>query len=123
MAELFGVDIQKEVFEGFNNGQDLRPVELTKVTAGQRTTGKLTAGTNPQTAVFNCRGFRDSLQSVRPGTLVEDASAVVNILGGSLPAGTIPEVNDRVSVDSGDSLLILAVGSDPADALYVCQVR
>lgn len=119
MPKLFGIDIAATVARAMGGG--LLPVTLTKVSPGSRTSGQLAAGTNPTEAQHSCRGMKDTLRSIRADSIVEDATAVVLILGGTLPAGVVPTVNDKVLVE-GNIHTILKVDRDPAAATYTCQV-
>lgn len=123
MSQLFGLDIAQIVADSIASAGDVQDVTLIKVTPGTRTPGRLTGGTNPSETTHTARGFRDSLTTLRPGTLVENASAVVYILGATIAGGQVPEPNDRITI-GGLTFTIVegGVSTDPADALYLCQV-
>ena len=56
------------------------------------------------------------------GTIVPLDTAIVSIYGASLPAGVIPEVNDKVEIQ-GETYCIAQVGTDPAKAMYICNTQ
>ena len=119
MPKLFGIDIAGLVARELGKG--LLPATLVKVVPGARTAGDLAGGTHPVETSYACRGMRDTLRKVRADSIVEDATALVLILGGTLQVGVVPAVSDRVVVE-GVSHRILHVDRDPAAATYTCQV-
>jgi len=118
MTKLFGVDIQAEIAKGFK-GQ-LLPLTLIRLAAGTPTLGSLTSGTNDVETLHAGEGFVEGTSDKAPGTLVKGATAVVSIIGGSLPVGIEPAASDRVVIDGGEYEL-LKVDTDPAKALFECQ--
>lgn len=123
--KLFGVDIAKLVAQ--NIGPGVLDATLTKVSAGTRTSGSLTAGTNPTTTDYACKGFLDS-QAVRfiNGTLVREGSKVVVLIGDTISGGTIaPAPGDRITIEGTEYVIPTdgTIDRDPAAATYVCEVR
>ncbi len=119
---LFGVNISKLIND--NVGSGVNDCVLTKVTAGTRTPGQLTGGTNPTTVDHACKGFRDTLDMNRiNGTTVQSTDVMVALMGDSIAGGTVaPEPGDRVTV-RGVEYNITMVEVDPALAVYNCTAR
>lgn len=121
MPKLFGVDIAKEINDAMGSG--LLATTLIKVTAGVRTTGSLTGGTNPKKTKKPCRGvIEDYSDGQMQGSLVQVGDRIVLILGDSLPSGIVPQTGDQVTIE-GSTFDIIRVARDPAAASYTCQVR
>ena len=120
---LFGVDIAGEVNKAMGAG--LLPVTVTKRTPGSRTSGSLTAGTNPTTTVLRGRGFAEDYQDAQvDGTQIQRGDRKVLILGASLKPAGVPEPGDKVTVEGETGYIVEdGVKRDPAAAAYVCQVR
>ncbi len=118
---LFGVDISGLIRD--NIGPGVLPATLTKFTAGTRTGGQLTGGTNPTSVDYPCRGFIDR-QANRDinGTLVSDGRVVIVLIGdtinGGLPASA-PSTTDRITIE-GKTYVIQVIDRDPAAATYTC---
>lgn len=122
MGKLFGVNISKLIADEVGPG--VLPATLIRVTAGTRTTGNLSGGTNPTDKSFNCRGFIDE-QGVRnvDGTLVENGTKKVVLIGDTISGGAVaPSVGDKVKIE-GTTYQIKAVDRDPAAATYTLVVR
>lgn len=122
MPQLFGLDIAQIVADAVASAGNIKEATLIKIIPGARTPGQLTGGTNPTTTTHAARGYFDSLSSLRPETVVKDASGVVGLLGASIAGGQVPESGDQVTIESL-TFRILQVDRDPASALYVCQVN
>jgi len=122
VVKLFGVNLAKVINKEMGKG--LLPGVLVKVEASTRTTGSLTAGTNPVDKKRKFRGFVEDYD-VRQidGTVVETGDRKVVILGGSLPAGVVPTTGDRINIEAFEGLHVMRVRRDPAGATYTCQVR
>lgn len=130
--KLFGLDIAKLVNDNITKAGGLESLTLTKYTSGTATVGALTEGTNDSPSSSTGQGIIETISEKedglllrgtgrRPKTLVEGATAIVTILGGSLPDGVIPEANDQVTID-GATYEILTAEADPAQASFECQV-
>jgi hypothetical protein len=121
---LFGVDISGIIRDAIGPG--VLDATLTRVTPGTRTAA-LTAGTQPTTVAYACKGFVDS-QKVRfvNGTLVKAGQKVVVLIGDTIAGGTVaPQPGDRISIE-GASYVIPEGGTidrDPAGATYTCAVE
>jgi hypothetical protein len=118
---LFGADIAGKVFAALN-GQVLTAT-LTKIVAGTRTPGSLTAGTQPTTTNYAAQGFMDSKDRKNiGGTLVEDGEVIVVLLGNSIASDQVPEVGDKVTIES-NAYWIKVIDRDPDKAAYtmICK--
>ena len=121
MSTLFGLDIAQIVADSVAAAGDIKPATLIKITPGTRTPAQLTGGTNPTTTTHAARGYFDSVNSLRPETVVKDASGVVGLLGATIEGGQAPESGDQVTIESL-TYRLLQGDRDPASALYLCQV-
>lgn len=122
MPDLFGLDIAGLINDSITAAGGVLDATLTKSTAGTRTPGSLTAGTNPTDAVTSGKGFMDSLGRLEPGEVVQDATNLVTLIGKSFSNGAaVPEEGDLVAIEGG-TYTILRVKRDPAAAVYECQV-
>lgn len=120
---LFGVDISGLVNKFVAPG--LLDATLVKVSPGTRTAGHLSAGTNPTSASYACKGCIVS-KGVRefPGTLTSDGVVTILLVGDSIASGAVPELNDRITIES-TTYQIDKLDRDPAAATYtlVCAKR
>lgn len=115
---LFGLDIAGLVADSIASAGGVRDVTLTKTTPGTRGSS-LTAGTNPTTTTHSCKGFVETREVRRSGSLVGDSLSVVSILGDTVSNGTVtPEVNDTALIDGTTWNLTELISADPAGALY-----
>jgi hypothetical protein len=115
---LFVVGISKIIADVI--GPSVLDATLSVVTAGTRTPGSLTAGTNPTTATHACKGFinRQANRDLQ-GTLVDDGRVTITLLGDTINSGnTVPSQRDRVTIE-GRVFEILIVDRDPDAATYV----
>lgn len=121
MPKLFGIDIAGIINQ--NMGKGLLSVQLTKSTAGTRTSGQLNEGTNPTTLTYSGRGFiSDYKDTEMANTSIRTSDKKIAILGASLPNGIIPIPGDSILVE-GNSYNVVNVKRDPAAAIYICQSR
>jgi hypothetical protein len=118
--KILGDDIAGKIAREM--GSLLLPGTLVRVTAGTRTPGNLTGGTNPTTVNKTFRGILSGIDSLRPGTAVAEAEGVILILGDTVQDLTIPEEKDRITFQGCD-YEILKIGVDPDRAAYECQVK
>ncbi len=120
--KLFGIDISKLVKD--NIGPGVLSATLTKSTPGTRTVGSLTAGTQPTTTDFTCRGFIDlQAQKDMQGTLVSDGTKMIILIGDTINGGaTVPEVGDQITIE-GTVYKIEVLNRDPAAATYTTACR
>jgi hypothetical protein len=118
---LFGVDISGLINQFIGPG--VNDATLIKVTIGTRTPGQLSAGTQPTTASYACKGFVDALDRNRlDASLTEDADAQIALVGDSIASGQVPKPGDRITI-VGNTYNILSVEVDPALAVYNCISR
>lgn len=122
MPNLFGADIAGEIYSAFK-GQ-LVAGTLTKRTAGVRTPGALTGGTNPSNVVHTFEGFIDNIAEVSvAGTLATVTGEFVSILTKSISPAAIPQKGDIILIESIRYTIVEIVERDPAGALYKCRVE
>lgn len=120
---LFGMDIAGMVRDGLNQAGGVLKITLIKVTAGSRSTGALSAGTNPSEASYPCEGFDSTEQKREAGLLSSKTVRSISIVGASLEKyGVVPAVNDKITIDGETLRIDQPVGTDPARALYECEV-
>lgn len=119
MGLLDGV-IAKAVRSGLKQAGMYKSATLIKSTAGSRTVGAETSGTNPTTTSYACEGFVTTKLTKVAGTLVEQSDRVVVLLGDSL--SVTPATRDRITIES-KTQNIVAIDRDPASATYVCLCR
>ncbi len=102
-----------------------RAMTLTKSTPGTRTVGAVSAGTNPTTTSYACKGFEETKQAGQlPETLVVKHDLVISLLGASIASGAVPVPGDRItSLGVTYTIIPEGVGRDPVGALYVCTCR
>lgn len=122
---LFGIDISGIIKQHIGPG--VLAATLISVTAGTRTAGQLTGGTNPTTTSYTCRGFIDT-QAVRflDGTLVRDGTKVIVLIGDTINSGnTAPKPGDQITIEGATYVIAEdgRVDRDPAAATYTCEVR
>ena len=123
--KIAGIDVSgivaKEIGGKVLNAEERNAV-LHHVVAGVRT-GNLTGGTNPTETDHTCKGFFDTKnqRSVK-GTLVQDGSEVVVLIGDTISPAVVPVPEDRVTLE-GATYYIKAVDADPALATYTLLVR
>jgi len=122
MSDLFGLDIAGIVNDAFEEAGGVLDATLIVVTAGTRTPGNLTGGTNPTTSAKFAKGFKDTLKRLRPKTVVDNATDLVILLGASIEDLAIPKPGDKITIE-GETKTILKVGRDPAAATYECQLH
>ena len=113
---LFGVNISKLVADALGPG--LLDATLVSYTPGTREADP-TAGRQPTSISFPCKGFIDSKDREEiGGTLVKDGDVVIVLLGDTINGGaTVPVVGDRVTIE-GASYRIEGLDRDPAAATY-----
>lgn len=100
-----------------------RDMTLTKFTPGTRTPGAVSAGTNPTSADYACRGFEEQYAASRiDGTIVQVDDRKISILGASIASSAVPAVGDKIT-SAGVAYRVISVGRDPVGAIYECQCR
>lgn len=100
-----------------------KPATLIVVTPGTRTTGRVSAGTNPTTTNVKARGLVVQWTKKRVNqTEVTTTDRVVMLLGALIAGRVVPKVNDQVTIE-GVTSTIVDIERDPAAATYVCLTR
>lgn len=126
MSQLFGLELDKIIDGALTEagGLDPRGGTLVKVTSGAREAGSLTSGKEASEQRFPFRGMVSKVhKGPIPGTIVQAGDREVLILGASLPASVVPELNDKVEVEGASYTILLVPARDPARATYTCTVR
>lgn len=95
-----------------------RSMTLVRVTAGARTAGAVSGGTNPTTTSYRCRGRLGTRKRtvVEGGGLTRVTEQVISLLGATLPDGIEPRATDRITVGA-DTYTIVADGASNGDGL------
>ena len=123
MAKPLQGGIAKLLAKGMKQAKMTFDATLIKVTAGARTPGALSAGTNPTEASFACKGFVPKRTATKiANTLIEQNDRVVAILGATIAGSQVPTSNDKITID-GETLRIMAVKTDGAKAVYTLLAR
>ncbi len=118
-------------------GKHVLDATLIKITAGTRTPDAQSAGTNPTSTSYTCKGWVASFESTQiDGIMVKSEDRMVALLGGSLADGIAPEVNDKITIEdppeTGITVTFRIVGGgkdglgvkrDPVGAVYKCHAR
>lgn len=119
---LFGINISGIIKQAMAKG--LLPLVLVKEIPGARDAADLTDGQALAEKRYPCRGFIDSyaLRQI-DGTTVQRGDKKILIIGDTLPAGVIPEPNDRIVAEGITHVIQGTPERDPAIATYVCQGR
>lgn len=118
-------------------GPHVLDATLIKITTGTRTPGAQAAGTNPTSTSYPCKGWASSFEARQiDGVMIKSTDVEISLLGGTLPDGVMPEVNDKITIefppDSGVSETYRIVGGgkdgkgvrpDPVAAKYTCHAR
>lgn len=123
MTTIFGIDIAAEIADAIGPS-DATAATLISVTPGTRTPGSPSAGTNPTTASYGCRGFVvDYAAGQIDGALIVTGDRLVSLIAKSINGGaTTPKPGDRLAC-RGRTYSIVRVEGDAAEAMWHCQVR
>lgn len=124
MPLLFGIDLAQELADAMPAGDDGVPAAtLTVRTPGTRDSNEPSAGTNPTSTSYECRGWISKYAGQVEGTMVKRTASEVVLLGKSIGGGTVtPAPGHRVSID-GTAYQIVGVATDPAGATYTLTVK
>lgn len=115
---LFGADIAGQLARALGAG--LLAGTLTKVTEGARSGNSTTAPAKTETG-YSFKGYPESLDQLRDGSVLQDAQGAVFLLGDTLPSGIVPEPGDFIAVANTAKSRIIKVTADPELAGYLCQ--
>ncbi len=117
-------DIAGIVGDALVGAEMTKPATLIKVTAGTRTPGSVTGGTNPTTTSFAAQGIVADYSAYSIAeSLVKAGDRKVRLFGSTIAGGAVPETNDRITIEGTTFTIIGPVGRDPAGATYICQCR
>lgn len=122
MAEFLGVDIAQHIAD--IHGPRVKDATLTKFTAGTRTPGELTGGTNPTSTAYPCKGYIAS-QANRDvsGTLVDNGSVEIRLIANTISAGSVaPALEDQIAIE-GTTYVIRVLDRTPSAATYTCTAH
>ena len=120
MPDIFKKDIAGKINDKL--GPLVFDYTLHVVTEGTRG-ANLTGGTNPTETDHTVKGFVDDYRDREiDGTIIQRGDRKITLLGGSLPSGVVPKVQDKVTAE-GIKWTIVNVMRDPAGATYECQSR
>ena len=100
-----------------------QPATLIVITAGTRTPGSVSAGTNPTSIEYGCHvapGTSD--EDHIGGTLIEKNDRIYIVPAKLISGGVTPSPIDRLRVDA-DTLRIVGVGNVGAGAAFICLTR
>lgn len=123
MAKPLAGGIAKAVYKGLKAAGMTAPLTLVKEASGTRTPGNIAGGTNPIAVSYAAQGFVDDYAiSEIDGTLVATGDRRGYVFGASIAGGVTPSPNDKLS-SAGVTYRIISVGSDPANATFICQLR
>lgn len=136
------VDLKKELSKAlskFGKPIGVKSCTLTLFTSGTRTPGALSAGTNPTSVDYPCKGFIESYSAhTIDGTLVKSEDRKISILGGSLPTGIVPVPEAKITIVDVDGVSKTfrvigrisdapgggaGVSADPVGAVYSSHCR
>lgn len=121
MPDLFGLDIAGIINDSISSAGGVLDLTLIKTVQGVRKANP-TEGYETTVTSHPCNGFKDEKKAGRKGqTMTKQEESIVVILGDSLPAGTIPEQGDQITIE-GETLRIDEIPKrDPAAATYSCR--
>jgi len=116
--------IAKQVASALKGAGMTKAATLTVVTPGIRLPNAASAGTNPTTVDYACRGLvvkwtRKELGQVN----VTPSDRVVMLLGATISSGTIvPKISDRVTIEDSTTTIV-GIERDAASASFTCLTR
>ncbi len=120
MVGLLDGQLASQIYAGFRNKLQKATLwrSVAAVSAGLDARGDPIA-TDPVT--WGCQGFHDNISDffkMRAGIPEDDS--LVCLFSKSLPAGVVPQKDDKVNL-AGSWWQLRRVSTDPAAALYSCQ--
>lgn len=118
---LFGANISGKIAAAL--GPMLLPATLTKVTPGTRGADP-TAGTNPTSASYPCRGMIDtySQAELAESPILTALHRKILLLGDTIAAGAVvPDVSDRVTIEGATYGVDAIDERDPDRATYTLR--
>tara|TARA_R110000796_G_scaffold242033_2_gene363955 strand:- start:465 stop:845 length:381 start_codon:yes stop_codon:yes gene_type:complete len=118
----FGVDIAAEILKGLGPG--IPQATLLSRSLGAVNAADLTAGRPIVETAYACLAFIDAYDTKRFGSsVIQEGTRVVLIIGDSLPAGVIPQDEDRITLEGTTFHITGQIQRDPAAATYVMEIR
>jgi len=97
-------------------------ITLTSVDHGI-TNANPTEGASQEVFEYTVKGFVDMYEARRiDDHVIQQSDRLLTILGGSLPAGILPKLEDFTTID-GEKKRIINIQVDAAKATYLCQLR
>lgn len=115
--------IAKQVGGAMKKAGMTKAATLIVVTAGTRTPGAVSAGTNPTTTNVKARGLVVQWKRKLLGeTVVQKTDRVVMLFGSLIAGGAVPKVSDRITIE-GSTGTIVDIERDAASATYQCLTR
>lgn len=121
---LFGEDIAGELWREMK-ALGVPALILTTVVQNEPTAGHLAAGANPSYVDSPVDGIVESYEERDvDGNLILSGDRRFLIFGDSLPEGTVPRINDRITDTDGLVYTIVSKPFADADkAIWTCQGR
>lgn len=122
---LLDGDLANIVADALDSAELMKPATLIKVTAGTRTAGAISGGTNPTRASYAAKGIEQNILSLQlAGTLVKGANAAIRLFGATIAGGQVPAPNDLIVI-GGKTYTIVeqGVSRDAASVGYLCQCK
>lgn len=123
--ELFGIDIAGIIADATSDG--LLPVTVTKQVAAARDPDNLTGGPVRAPATFGgIKGIWEDVPRLPPpGVEIRLNDRVALLIGGTIPAGGLPDRNDAITIAGLTLYVVQLLAQDPANAHYrfLCRDR
>ncbi len=107
----------------------IRKAQLLRSVSGTRDPANPAGGTQPTITSYSCDALIEQATSKNVGdTLVTQAERYIGILGASLPAGVVPQAQDRITLVDIDGVsktlrLVAPVSGDGVGAMYEFAAR
>jgi len=122
MAKPFGIDMPALIFQV---AKDMyRDATITVRKPGTRTSGSLTAGTNPTEQTLTCKAIVEDYDEAQDGGAVQRGERMIVILASSIEDGAVPKPNDRVTIDGTRYTIVKdGVRTDEFEGIYLCDVQ
>lgn len=117
-----------KAFAKYGGPIGVRAMTLTKVTPGVRAPDAQSAGTNPTTLTYACKGIVESFSTHIVDTMIKTEDRKISLFASEIEDGVAPDVNDKITVGSETYRIVggrdgKGVSWDPATAVYVCHAR
>lgn len=119
--KLFGVDLKKVIGKAMPKGK-LPALVLIKITREEPVDAPATEEDEATETEYTCRGVSSTYDQRRNGGQFSGDREIM-IIADSLPAGVVPENQDKIRISSeNDEEYVIEglVSRDPAGATYIC---